>query len=272
MGTNWNEYLSRDYSTEFSGEHVIVAGGAQGIGEHLTSAFRWLGAKVSVWDKNAPVGCAHSENFQSLRVDLVNKAEREEALEKAVKHFDLPPRVFISTVGLDSRIPLEKLDEDKLGEQLAVNFTAPVLAARDVMTSMRDGIGGAVCLFTSLHGSGLYESDAFGYGAAKAALNHSIVHLAQVAGETNTSTNIIRVFGFCPGWVQTDNQRRFDDDEFEKARVKQLAPLPLLPQDMVAPVLFLVSNRAPFFTGEIFQFTGGERNFRKGPAGRSGSA
>jgi len=274
MRTNWNQYLSRDYFAEFSRQHVIVAGGAQGIGKSLAGAFQWLGAKVSVLDRVSPLdedgafSNLSSDNYQFQTVDLVNNKERSKALEQVVDGFG-PPHVFISTVGLDKRVPIEEFDETSLGELFAVNFTASVMTARDVMNSMRKGAGGAICLFTSLHGIGLYECGGLGYGGAKAALNNSIMHLAQFAGQDNVATNIIRVFGFCPGWVQTDNQLRFDDDEFEKARVNQLVPLLLLPEAMVAPVVFLLSNRAPFFTGEIFQFTGGERNFSQAPADRS---
>jgi NAD(P)-dependent dehydrogenase (short-subunit alcohol dehydrogenase family) len=88
---------------------------------------------------------------------------------------------------------------------------------------MREGGGGSVCIFTSRHAREIFAPDMLGYGGGKAFLESGIQRLAQFVGRENTSENIIRIFGFCPGWVQTENQlSRFTNDKFESAKAEQL--------------------------------------------------
>jgi NAD(P)-dependent dehydrogenase (short-subunit alcohol dehydrogenase family) len=90
-------------------------------------------------------------------------------------------------------------------------------------------------------------------------LNNAIRRLAIAAGDRNTRANMIRVFGFCPGWVQTENQiSRFSQETFDTAVRGQLVPLPMKPEDMVEPVVFLASAHARFFSGKIFDYSSSE--------------
>jgi NAD(P)-dependent dehydrogenase (short-subunit alcohol dehydrogenase family) len=256
---DWSGSLSRLYYSEFSGRHVVVAGGASGIGACLVEAFDWLGANVSILDKKAPEELhPPSGRVEFRQTDLTVESEREKAIDQALENFGLP-RFFASTVGSDRRVAFENLRQPGFEELIAINLTAPVMAARQLMEPMRRGGGGAMCLFTSLHGSGIYTPDTMAYGVAKAGLNNAITRLAVAAGESNTPANVIRVFGFCPGWVRTRSQLdRFPSETLENAAQANLVPECISPEDVVAPVVFLASRHARFFTGRIYDYTGGE--------------
>ncbi|HYD18535.1 MAG TPA: SDR family oxidoreductase [Patescibacteria group bacterium] len=250
--TNWNDSLSREYFAEFRDRGVIIAGGAAGIGAALADALAWLGAKVAVVDKNkASTGI-------SVAADLTDEAARKAAMAEAIAKTG-NVCAFVSTLGFDSRIGFDDLSQEQAELLMRVNFFAPVFAARDVLPAMREAGGGAICLFTSRHGSEIFEPDMTGYGCAKAALDSGIKRLAIKAGEGNTADNIIRVFGFCPGWVQSDNQKaRFSAKQFEDAAREQLVPVGMTPADIVPAIIFSLSKHSRLLSGTTLRFDAGE--------------
>ncbi len=254
--TNWENSLSRDYFAEFNGNGVMIAGGATGIGAALADAFSWLGAKVAVIDLNESAAAV------SIAADLTDEQARTAAIAEACAKIGAPA-AFISTLGFDNRLGFD-LTQEQAEHLMRVNFFAPVFAARDVMPVMRSGGGGAICLFTSRHGSEIFEPDMTGYGCAKAALDSGIKRLAVRAGEDNTSDNIIRVFGFCPGWVQSDSQKaRFSAKQFDDAAKEQLIPVGMQPADIVPAIIFGLSKHSRLLSGTTLRFDAGEGQIRK---------
>lgn len=253
---DWSDSLSREYFGEFRGRGVIIAGGAAGIGAALADAFEWLGAKVAVVDKNPSAAAV------GIIADLTDEKARSAAIAEAC-HKVGAPAAFVSTLGFDNRLGYD-LTQEQAEHLMRVNFFAPVFAARDVMPVMRKGGGGAICLFTSRHGSEIFEPDMTGYGCAKAALDSGIKRLAVKAGEDNTPANIIRVFGFCPGWVQSDSQKaRFSAAQFGDAAKEQLVPVGMQPADIVPAIIFGLSKHSKLLTGTTLRFDAGEGQIRK---------
>ena len=272
MAITWEKNLSHEYFGEFKGKGVIVAGGAAGIGAALADGLNWLGAKVVIVDKGVDKARAPAQNLQRrdgrepvvITADLSIENERQRALAEACRAAETPV-AFVSTLGLDSRVEFDRLTQEQLELLLRVNFVAPLFAARDVMPAMRKSGGGAICLFTSRHGSEIFEPDMTGYGAAKAALDSGIRRLAVKAGEGNTPENIIRVFGFCPGWVQSDNQKaRFSPRQFQDAAREQLVPSAMVPEDVVPAIIFSLSRHARLLSGTTLRYDGGEGQIKSG--------
>ncbi|MDB5478304.1 MAG: 3-oxoacyl-ACP reductase [Alphaproteobacteria bacterium] len=259
--------LFNDLQQEFYGKSVIVAGGAGGIGAALVKGFHALGAKVVIMDKSGEACDTLVASLETdkkkfvpkvIGADLAVETTRNEAMAEACTVFG-PPAAFVSTIGYDQRMDFSNITQEHFELLLRINLIAPVLAAREVIKSMRQGGGGSICLFTSRHGSEIFAPNMTEYGAAKAGLDNGIRHMAVFTGEGNTPDNIIRVFGFCPGWIQTGNQRaRFDDEVFEQARKKQLVPVLLQPEDMVMPVIFNLSRFAKSLSGTIIRYDAGD--------------
>lgn len=266
MERQWQSRLSRDYFDEFRGRGVIIAGGAQGIGAALADAFHWLGARVVVLDKNldgAPA--AGADTPLMLAADLAEEGARRKAVAAACAALGKDVCGFVSTIGMDGRIPLQGLDQQAMDMQMRVNFYAPFFTARELLPTLRASGGGAMCLFTSRHGSEIFAPDMASYGCAKAALDSGIKRLAAAAGAENTSENIIRVFGFCPGWVQTEKQQeRFTPQQFAAAAQEQLVPRAMLAEDIVPAVVFAMSRHAGLMSGMNLRFDGGEGQIQAG--------
>lgn len=265
---SWSPLLSRDFSEELQGRSVIIAGGASGMGAALVDAYHWLGAKVVILDKNAQQASALADRLEErgkdtirpvvVAADLIDEKERSGAVSEAISQAGLPG-TFISTLGFDRRIGLENHGQDDLELLLRINFIAPVMLARDFIPQMRRAGGGAICLFSSHHGSDLIDTDMMGYGAAKAALDNGIRRLARYAAEKNTPENSVRVFGLRPGWVQTPNQTsRFQESDFERTRLEQLIPVSMKAEDIVPFVVSVMSLRQGFLlSGTILDYDAG---------------
>ncbi|MDE1151624.1 MAG: SDR family NAD(P)-dependent oxidoreductase [Micavibrio sp.] len=272
MTYDWHSSLSREYFREFQGRGVIVAGGAGGMGAALADAFHWLGAKVAIVDKSIDLALSLAADLKdrgakdsfntfdpaAITADMGDEVERTRAMAAAVDAVGAPA-AFISTLGYDSRVGFEALGQAQAEMLMRINFFAPFFAARDVLEPMRRGGGGAICLFTSRHGAEIFEPDMTGYGCAKAALDSGIRRLAVRAGEGNSADNIIRVFGFCPGWVQTDAQKaRFTKQNFIDAAREQLVPRGMGPEDIVPSLVFSLSHYAGLLSGATLRLDGGE--------------
>ena len=272
MKQTWEDSLSREYFREFKGKGVIVAGGASGIGAALADGLHWLGAKVAILDKSEQAGkelaakLAARDNANAPVVagaDLSTEAGRKRAFDEACRAVGAPV-AFVSTLGLDTRIGFDVLTQDMAEMMMRVNYFAPLFSARDIMPAMRKAGGGAICLFTSRHGSEIYEPDMTGYGAAKAALDSGIRRLAVKAGEGNSAGNIIRVFGFCPGWVQTEAQKaRFSAQQFDQAAGEQLVPAGMQAEDLVPAMIFGLSKHAGLLSGTTLRYDGGEGQIKR---------
>lgn len=256
-----------NHHSEFFNQPVFIAGGAEGIGAALAKGFYDRGAKVVILDKNKQ-RAEITANALELEIgktaplvigaDLSNEAERQSALAQAIAAVGAPVS-FISTIGFDQRLDFAEMSQEALENSLRINFVAPFYTAKELLPIMRQNGGGTMCLFTSPHAEqNLTDPDLTGYSTAKAALNKGLNHLAIHAGKGNTSDHIIRIFGFCPGWVKTEKQtERFADAQFEADSLHYTVPQVILPEDNVETVIFLLSQQSKFFSNRIFYYDRG---------------
>jgi NAD(P)-dependent dehydrogenase (short-subunit alcohol dehydrogenase family) len=259
----WDGILSPDYHGELKGRRVVVAGGGSGIGAALVSGLHWLGASICIFDKNADEAEALVRRLegghrpQIIRTDLGNETERRNAVAKACEGG--APKALISTIGLDKRIDLGSQGQFDTEDLLRVNFIAPIMLARDFVNHIRSAGGGAICIFSSHHGSDLCDTHLMGYGAAKAALDNGIRRLAKFAGAENTAANCVRVFGIRPGWVMTEKQTsRFEQSTLDAAVHQQTLPVRMAAIDLVPFVISAICDRnARLLTGTVIDYDAG---------------
>jgi NAD(P)-dependent dehydrogenase (short-subunit alcohol dehydrogenase family) len=91
------------------------------------------------------------------------------------------------------------------------------------------------------------------YSLAKAGINSLTASLAAELGSRN-----IRVNGIAPGPIDTAATRTVLPDEFWKTMVDSLAIKRMgTPDDLVGPLLFLLSDDAKWLTGQVISVDGG---------------
>jgi NAD(P)-dependent dehydrogenase (short-subunit alcohol dehydrogenase family) len=238
-----------------SDRRVLVTGGASGIGRATAVRFLEEGARVVVWDKNAP-GC------DALRVELPALAEvavvdvtDEAAVEAA--YLALDERwggldVLINNAGLSLRHGFLEISLEEWRHVVDTNLTGVFLVARGAARRMQAAGSGVILNMGSMNGligCPLYAD----YNAAKAGVMELTRTMALELAPH------VRVAGVAPGAVLTPMQ----EAEYTPQMMDALnSRIPLrrhaTPEEVAALFAFLASDEAPFIAGHSVIIDGAE--------------
>lgn len=115
------------------GRLVLVTGASRGIGAATAEQFATLGWTVLRLARSPMPPLAGAVD---LRVDLADRASRQEALGRLTAEHPVPD-VIVNNAGAFLLAPLEGTSDDLLREQLAINLEAPFAVARHFLPLMR---------------------------------------------------------------------------------------------------------------------------------------
>ena len=140
----------------------------------------------------------------------------------------------------------------------AVNVRAHFLAARLAMPVMK-AAGRGVILNTSSSSGVFYDREMIAYTTSK----HAVIAMTRQMSVDYARHNV-RVNALCPGWVDTPfNEpfiRQMGGRAAIEAYVKERVPLRRWGsvEEVAEAVLFLVSDRSSYITGQALVVDGGE--------------
>lgn len=153
---------------------------------------------------------------------------------------------------------LEQVAIEGFDKSWDLNVRAHFMMSRQVMPVMKEA-GKGVILNTSSSSGVLYDRGMIAYTTTK----HAVVAMTrQMAGDYARFG--IRVNALCPGWVDTPfNEpfiRQMGGRDAIEAYVAQQVPLGRWADvsEIAEPILFLVSDRSSYLTGQILVVDGGE--------------
>ena len=155
--------------------HVIVTGGASGIGRACSRAFARIGAQVVVADLDGDGARSVAAEFDGLgvRCDVADEASVQDPVHQAEARFG-PFDVFFSNAGVATGGDPIDTPPAIWDEQWAINVMAHVYALRAVLPSMLERESGylihtaSMAGILSIHGNATY-----------AATKHAVVGLAE---------------------------------------------------------------------------------------------
>jgi NAD(P)-dependent dehydrogenase (short-subunit alcohol dehydrogenase family) len=243
---------------------ALVTGAGSGIGRAGAGLVAREGAHVVILDRD---GQAAREAAEAIEAE----GHRAEAHALDVTDDAALTAVIADVLGRLGRIDilhnhagaqvagdLESVDPAGFDRSWELNVRAHFMAARLVMPAMK-AAGKGVILNTSSSSGVLYDREMIAYTTTK----HAVIAMTrQMAGDY--ARYGIRVNALCPGWVDTPFNEPFigqmgGRDAIE-AYMREKVPLGRWGSvDEIAEcILFLVSDRSSYITGQILVADGGE--------------
>jgi len=215
--------------TEIAGRHVLVTGGASGIGRLVALRMAALGARVSVWDLrrealDAVVAELEKAGHEPARGFLCDVSRRAEVYRVAAETAAAggPVDVLVNNAGVVSGRPLLELPDEKIEATFAVNSLALFWTSKAFLPAMVErGRGHLVTIASASALIGVAKlSD---YAASKwAAMGFD----ESLRAELRKSAPGVKTTVVCPYYVDTGMFRGV------KSRFPRL--LPILREDDVA--------------------------------------
>lgn len=251
------------------GKVAVVTGGASGIGKAVVERFVQEGAKVCVFDRDAPKLAElalriKTSGIATVQGDVTRVEDNARAVQTAVSAFGKLD-VFVGNAGVfDGFVTLERLPADTIPqafeEIFQVNIMGYLLGAKAALPELLKTGGNIVFTVSS---AGFYPD---GGGPVYTASKHAVVGLIrELAFELAPR---VRVNGVAPGGTITDlgvvpSLKPFVtmviDARTREARIKTRNPLQMAmrPQDHAGAYVLLASDQSPAMTGEIIHSDGG---------------
>ncbi|WP_204128165.1 SDR family oxidoreductase [Pseudomonas ogarae] len=244
---------------DFSGQTVLVTGGAQGIGRAIVEAFALRGASVVIAD----LGLARAEavageltaagcQVQAVGVDLADATAvfgMMAELEQGLGRLD----ILVHNAGYFPLTPFAEITPSMLERTLAVNLSALFWLTQAALPMFRRQGQGCVLVTSSVTGPRVAYPGLSHYAASKAGVNGFIRNAALELAAEN-----VRVNGVEPGMIATPAMANLGDDEVNQDIARRV-PLGRLgqPSDIAGAMLFLASSLAGYVTGQTLVVDGG---------------
>ncbi|PJI38859.1 MAG: oxidoreductase [Rhizobium sp.] len=243
---------------------AIVTGAGSGIGQAGAAIIAREGAHVAIIDRN--VEAAHTVaaeirasggSAEALGLDVTDDTALEAGLSALMaRHGRID--ILHNHAGAQVAGDLEQVAIEGFDRSWNLNVRAHFMAARLVMPMMKRQ-GSGVILNTSSSSGVLYDREMIAYTTTK----HAVIAMTrQMAGDYARFG--IRVNALCPGWVDTPFNAPFISQMGGRAAieayVREKVPMGRWAsvEEIAESILFLVSPRSSYMTGQILVVDGGE--------------
>lgn len=243
---------------------AIVTGAGSGIGRAGAEILAREGAHVVVVDLAAERAEETVERIraaggraEAICIDVTDETRLAEAISDiAARHGRID--ILHNHAGAQVAGDLEQVEIAGFDRSWSLNVRSHFLASRLVMPIMKQQKKGVI-LNTSSSSGILYDREMIAYTTTK----HAVIAMTrQMAGDYARFG--IRVNALCPGWVDTPFNGPFITQmggrSAIEAYIAEKVPLGRWADvsEIAEPILFLVSDRSSYMTGQILVVDGGE--------------
>jgi len=264
------EQARRPGSLSFSGDVVIVTGGARGIGLACVRRFAREGARVVIADIDEEAGRAAQKDVEGAggaaifaHVDVSEPLDVHNMMAATIDAYNRVD-ILINNAGISVSGDFLSLGEEQFDKVMRVNLKGPFLAsqaaARQMLSQLEDEGAGrrqrdtGYCIINISSVSAVTSSaDNSIYAASKAGLNQLTRTMS-----LSLAPHGIRVNAVGPGNVSSGLG---EDSNGEKLRDVILSRTPLGrlgdPDEIAGIVAFLASEDAAYITGQCIYADGG---------------
>jgi NAD(P)-dependent dehydrogenase (short-subunit alcohol dehydrogenase family) len=237
---------------------AVITGGGRGFGKAFGHALAGRGAHVVLADLDADAGGVaaaeirdaggSAEAFQCDVADEQRVAVMVEAL--VARHGGVD--ILINNAGLHSaefNVPMATSGVDRLRRLFDVNVMGVIICTLAVGPTMAGRQGAAIVNISSSAAYGCPTA----YGVSKLAVQGLTMTSARELGPLG-----VRVNAIAPGLIFTETIRaELPPEVVDHVKGQQIIDRDGAERDIVEAMLYLVSDRAAFVTGETLRVSGG---------------
>ncbi|WP_019201464.1 SDR family oxidoreductase [Tsukamurella sp. 1534] len=246
---------------DLTGQHVLVTGGARGIGRMIAEGLLRRGVTVYLSTRKEAAAAEAARELGELgevhafAVDIGTEQGARDLVARVAAHTDRLNAV-INNAGATWGAPFDEFPDSAWDKVFGVNVKAPfnvAKAARPLLEAAAAADGGPSRIINigSIDGLLVPNYENYSYSAAKAAIHHLTRHMA-----ANLAPSIL-VNAVAPGPFPTKMMQFLLDERGEE--IENANPLGRLglPGDIDGTVTFLLSAASSFITGAVIPLDGG---------------
>jgi len=188
-----------------------------------------------------------------VQADLSDPGEARAAIAEAAERLG-GLDVFVHSVGINRRKPIEEYDDDDWDDIVSINLSSAFYTAQAALPRMRAQRHGRIVFFSSVAGRSGHKNHG-PYAATKGAINQLMRVMAHEHAADGVTVNAV-----APGYMDTELTRQYlADHPGRREELIELIPAGRFAHidEVVGPVLFLCSRQASFITGTVLYIDGG---------------
>ena len=237
---------------------AIVTGAGRGIGKAIAIALAREGANIIAIDIDIQTVEEVAKEIESLnrqawaiQVDVSDSKEVNQMVQSVLKKFKRVD-ILVNNAAIIKRGSIEDLTEEDWDRVMDVNLKGAFNCMKAVAGIMKKQRYGKIVNISSIAGKIGDLASAPCYGASKAGMTCLAKSLARELASYNINVNVV-----APHAIETDMSKEWSEEK----RKSIIADIPLgrmgEPEDIAEAVVFLVSDKAKFITGEVLDVNGG---------------
>ncbi len=232
---------------------VLVTGSSRGIGAETARLAVQHGARVIIHGKTDSADLNKIEKGLGAMKIICDVGQKQEVKKQIKRVVEIFGRIdgLVNSAGIVKPKPfLETEDEDWL-EEYRVNVLGTIHFCQAVLPYMRQQKSGRIVNISSIRGiPSLATARGISYSTSKAAIVSLTASLAKEFAPD------IAVNAVAPGFTETGMTNTWNDAVWKQAK-SSLLGRPAIPGEIAEALLFLLSDRASFITGQTILVDGG---------------
>ena len=240
------------------GKVSIVTGSARGIGRAISEKLAEEGATVVITDIDEETAKATAEEISStfhvdclaLKHDVSSEDSTKKMVDKTLETYSRID-ILVNNAGITKDSNFMMMPKSSWDVVIAINLTGAFLCTKYVSKQMLKQKSGRIVNIASVSGK-VGNSGQANYSASKAGLIGLTKTTAKEVARRRITVNAI-----APGYIQSDMTHVLSDEVTKK--ILDLIPMQTYgtPEDVADAVLFFVSNKAKYITGQVINIDGG---------------